>query len=154
MGHIVEKVLQRRGIGIACVTEDVCGVPDEVASACVCIDFTTPAAFRSNYPVLARKFRAVVVGTTGWEDIREDVFTEFRERGTALVWSSNFSIGVNAFLAAIERACEVLRGHDYVPHVEETHHVHKLDAPSGTAKSIASAIGEKLGAVRKSPRTG
>ena len=147
MGHMVEAVLLRRGIELACASDDVCAVPDELAAQCVCIDFTTPGAFRANYPEIARKFRAAVVGTTGWNDIQDEVFAEFRKHGTPLVWASNFSIGVNAFFAAVQRACEVLRGHGYTPHVEEIHHIHKLDAPSGTAKSVAgiieSALGEK-----------
>lgn len=145
MGHIVESVLRRRGIEPALVTEDVCSVPGGLASQGVCIDFTTPAAFRANYPVMAEKFRAVVVGTTGWYDIKDEVFAAFARQGCTLVWASNFSIGVNAFFAAVERACEVLRGKGYTPRVEEIHHIHKLDAPSGTARSIGSIIEGCLG---------
>ena len=144
MGHMVEASLQKRGLE-SVATEDVCSVADELASESVCIDFTTPEAFRANYPVLARKFKAVVVGTTGWNDIKEDVFAEFEKQGTTLVWASNFSIGVNAFFAAIARVSEILAGHGYTPSVEEIHHIHKLDAPSGTAKSIGAIIEDKLG---------
>ena len=66
MGHMVEASLLGKGLAPALATEDVCSVPDELASESVCIDFTTPEAFRSNYKVLAKKFKAVVVGTTGW----------------------------------------------------------------------------------------
>lgn len=145
MGHMVEGVLKRRGIELACATEDVCSVPDELASECVCIDFTTPDAFRANYPVIARKFKAVVVGTTGWNDIKDEVVGTFMKEGTAMVYASNFSIGVNALFAAVQRTCEVLKGNGYKPHVEEIHHIHKLDAPSGTAKSIGAIIEESLG---------
>ncbi len=146
MGHCVEEVLRRRGIAPAAASEDVCALPEEVTSGAVCIDFTTPDAFRANYPFLAERFAAVVVGTTGWYDIRDEVFVEFRRRGTTLVWASNFSIGVNAFFAAVERACAVLKGRGYTPKVEETHHIHKLDAPSGTAKTVAGIISRTLGA--------
>ena len=145
MGHFVEAALQRRGIELACASEDVCAVPDEVARESVVIDFTTPEAFRANYPAIARKFKAAVIGTTGWYDIKEEVFAAFEAAGTPMVWASNFSIGVNAFFAAVERACEVLKGQGYKPHVEEIHHIHKLDAPSGTAKSIAALIEGALG---------
>ena len=147
MGHMVEAVLQRRGIPLECATEDVCAVSDEVARECVCIDFTTPSAFRANFPVIARKYKAAVVGTTGWYDIKEEVFAAFRRENTPLVWASNFSIGVNAFFAAVERACQVLRDHGYTPGVEEVHHIHKLDAPSGTAKSVGAIIADTLGVV-------
>ena len=145
MGHMVEGVLQRRGIPLECATEDVCAVPKEVAQECVCIDFTTPEAFRANYPTLAANFKAVVVGTTGWYDIKEEVFAAFEAAGTPMIWGSNFSVGVLALFAGVEHACEVLKGHGYTPHVDEIHHIHKLDAPSGTAKSIALLIENALG---------
>ena len=145
MGHMVEAVLQRRGIELVCASEDVCAIPKEVAKECVCIDFTTPEAFRANYKTLAANFKAVVVGTTGWNDICAEVFAAFEAAGTPMIWASNFSIGVNAFFAAVQRACDVLKGQGYKPHVEEIHHIHKLDAPSGTAKSIGSIIEQKLG---------
>ena len=145
MGHMVEASLKRHGLEMVCATEDVCAVDPALARECVCIDFTTPEAFRANYPALARLFKAVVVGTTGWYDIQEEVFAAFKAAGTTLVWASNFSIGVNAWFAALQRACEVLKGHGYTPHVEEIHHIHKLDAPSGTAKSAGAIIAGALG---------
>ena len=145
MGHMVEEVLLAAGIEPVCATEDVCSVPEDIAKQCVCIDFTTPDAFRANYKTLAVRFKAVVVGTTGWYDIKDEVYQAFRQAGSVLVWASNFSIGVNAFFAAVRRACEVLKGHGYQPAVEEIHHIHKLDSPSGTAKSIAGIISETLG---------
>ena len=145
MGHCVESVLSRRGIPLVCATEDVRSLPEDVTSGAVCIDFTTPDAFRANYPFLAERFAAVVVGTTGWYDIADAVFAEFERRGTPLVWASNFSIGVYAFFAAVERACSVLKGHGYTPKVEETHHIHKLDAPSGTAKTVGGIVERTLG---------
>ena len=145
MGHMIEGVLQRRGIELVCASEDICAIPREVARECVCIDFTTPDAFRANYKTLAANFKAVVVGTTGWNDICGEVFAAFEAAGTPMIWASNFSIGVNAFFAAVERACDVLKGQGYKPHVEEIHHIHKLDAPSGTAKSIAALIADHLG---------
>lgn len=145
MGHCVEAAMLKRNLKPLFATEDVCSVDPEVAKDAVCIDFTTPEAFRANYPVLASKFKAVVVGTTGWYDIKEEVFAAFRAAGTTLIWASNFSIGVNAFFAAVERACTVLKGHGYTPRVEEVHHIHKLDAPSGTAKSVGAIIEAALG---------
>ena len=147
MGHMIEGVLRRRGIELVCASEDICAIPKEMAKECVCIDFTTPEAFRANYPVIAANFKAAVVGTTGWYDIKDDVFAAFENAGTPMIWGSNFSVGVLALFAGVERACEVLKGHGYTPHVEEIHHIHKLDAPSGTAKSIGllieGALGEK-----------
>lgn len=149
MGHMVEKELARQGIELVEASEDICAVPAETARECVCIDFTTPEAFRRNYPVLAANFKAVVVGTTGWDDIRDDVIAEFRRRGTPMVYSSNFSVGVLAMFAAAERISKILKGKGYTPSISETHHIHKLDAPSGTAiklgSLVESALGEKPG---------
>ena len=142
---MVEASLKRHGLELVCATEDVCSVDPALARDCVCIDFTTPEAFRANYPTLARLFKAVVVGTTGWYDIKSEVYAAFEAAGTPMIWASNFSIGVNAWFAALQRACEVLKGHGYAPHVEEIHHIHKLDAPSGTAKSAGVIIADTLG---------
>ena len=145
MGHMIESVLERRGIELACGSEDVCSVPVELAKQCVCIDFTTPDAFRANYQTLASNFKAVVVGTTGWNDIKDEVIAAFEQAGTPMIWSSNYSIGVIAFMEAVARVSQVLNGKGYTPHIEEIHHIHKLDAPSGTAKSIAGIVEEQLG---------
>lgn len=146
MGHMVEKELERKGITLVTASEDICSVPEEIAKECVCIDFTFPDSFRANYKVLAERFKAVVVGTTGWNDIREDVIAEFERQGTPMIYSSNYSLGVIAMFAAAKRLGEVLSGRGYTPSVTETHHIHKLDAPSGTAKSLAEIVEDSLGA--------
>ena len=145
MGHMVEKELQRRGIPLVEASEDITAVAPEVARECVCIDFTTPAAFRANYPFIATHFKAAVIGTTGWEDMAAQVKQAFLDAGTPMVYASNFSLGVNAMFAAIRKAGAVLKDAGYVPTIEEIHHVHKLDAPSGTAKSMAALVRETLG---------
>ncbi len=145
MGHMVEEVLLDRGIELVQASEDVCATPAEVAKECVCIDFTTPQAFRNNYRFLAEHFKAVVVGTTGWNDIYDEVCSCFLAAGTPMIHSANFSIGVNAVFAALERVSGILRDKGYVPHIEEIHHIHKLDAPSGTAVSMADIVEKGLG---------
>lgn len=145
MGHLIEDVLRRRGIECAGATEDVASFDAEVAKECVCIDFTTPEAFRANYPILAARFKAVVVGTTGWYDIKDEVISCFEKAGTPMIWSSNYSIGVLALFAAVEKVSAVLRDKGYEPQVHEVHHIHKLDSPSGTAKSLAAIVREGLG---------
>lgn len=145
MGHMIEGVLLQRGIELALATEDVCSVDPAIARECVCIDFTTPEAFKANYKFLAENFKAVVVGTTGWNDIFGEVVACFYAAGTPMIYSSNYSIGVNAVMAALERVSDILKDHGYVPHIEETHHIHKLDAPSGTAKTMASVVESHLG---------
>lgn len=145
MGHMVEAVLLRRGMELALATEDVCSVDPVLARECVCIDFTFPQSFRANYKWLAEHFKAVVVGTTGWNDIQDEVIAAFEQAGTPMIWSSNYSIGVNAVFAALEKVGGILAGNGYEPHIDETHHIHKLDAPSGTAKSMAEIVEKSLG---------
>ena len=145
MGRMVEKTLQDMGIECAGKSEDIRSFDPAVARESVCIDFTVPAAIRENYRFLAENFKAVVIGTTGWEDIRDDVISCFRQCGTTMIYASNFSIGVNIFFAVndfISRKMSLTGG--YSPYIVEMHHCHKLDAPSGTAKSIAGIIGKNM----------
>lgn len=145
MGHMVENALIARGHELVIASEDITAVEPSVAKECVCIDFTTPDAFRANYRFIAENFKAAVIGTTGWDDILGEVVAAFYAAGTPMIYSSNFSIGVNAVFAALEKVGAVLKGHGYVPHIEETHHVHKKDAPSGTARTMASIVEDNLG---------
>lgn len=145
MGHMVENALIARGHELVLASEDITAVEPSLAKECVCIDFTTPDAFRANYRFIAENFKAAVIGTTGWDDILGEVAAAFYAAGTPMIYSSNFSIGVNAVFAALEKVGAVLKGHGYVPHIEETHHVHKKDAPSGTARTMASIVEDSLG---------
>lgn len=145
MGHMIEGVLKRKGIELVEASEDICAVPLEVAKECVCIDFTTPAAFRANFRTIAKNFKAAVIGTTGWADIKDEVITAFEQNGTPMIYSSNYSVGVNAVFAALEKVGSVLQGHGYTSAIEETHHIHKLDAPSGTARTMAEIVNGSLG---------
>ena len=145
MGHMIESVLQEKGIVCAGASEDIVNFDDDLARECVCIDFTCPDAFRANYPALASKFKAVVVGTTGWNDIRDEVIRCFEEKGTPMIYSSNYSVGVNVLTAAVEVVSKYLsKAGGYHPYIVEKHHVHKLDAPSGTAKSLAGVVSESF----------
>ena len=145
MGHMVEAALEARGIEVAGASEDIASFDKDVARECVCIDFTTPDAFRSNYKVLAENFKAVVVGTTGWNDIKDEVTGCFEAKGTPMIYSSNYSVGVNVLSAAVDLVSKYLgRAGGYAPYIVEKHHVHKLDAPSGTARSLAEVVEEGM----------
>lgn len=145
MGHMIEKELLKRGIELVEASENISATNPAVARECVCIDFTTPEAFRANYAFIARHFKAAVVGTTGWNDIQADVRRTFEEAGTPLIYASNFSLGVNALFAAAAKASALLKGAGYVPAIEEIHHIHKLDAPSGTAITLGNLVEKALG---------
>lgn len=141
MGRMIEKVVADRGLDYAGWSEDIASFDRDMAKDSVCIDFTTPEAFRNNYKAIAENFRAAVVGTTGWYDIKEEVFAYFEKCGTTLVWASNFSIGVIALTAAVDRVSEILaKAGGYSASIVEKHHIHKLDAPSGTALTLAAEV--------------
>ena len=146
MGRMIENIILSQGYEYAGWSEDVQSVDPALAKDCVCIDFTAPDAFRANYKFLAENFAAVVVGTTGWYDIREQVVEYFKKCGTTMIWASNFSIGVNIFFAAVKYVSALVgkTGAGYSPYIVEMHHCHKKDAPSGTAIMIANSINETL----------
>jgi 4-hydroxy-tetrahydrodipicolinate reductase len=146
MGREIESVLLGRGVNSAVITEDICAVPAEKAQNSVCIDFTTPAAFRANYKFIASSFRAAVVGTTGWNDIKDEVRSCFEREGKTLIYASNFSTGVNIFFKLAEISSKLTSAlANYDNYILEMHHRQKLDAPSGTAKTIASAVQMQTG---------
>ena len=141
MGRMIEQIILSKGLDYAGWTESVTETDPSLAKECVCIDFTTPAAFRANYKFLAENFKAVVVGTTGWADIKEEVISYFEKCGTTMIWASNFSIGVNVFFAVTDYISKMLgTTGGYSPYMVEMHHCHKLDAPSGTARSLADIV--------------
>lgn len=141
MGKMIEKIIQSRGLEYAGWSEAVTETDPALAKECVCIDFTTPDAFRANYRFLAENFKAVVVGTTGWSDIRDEVIGYFEKCGTPMIWATNFSIGVNMFFALTDFISRKMsRFGGYSPYMVEMHHCHKLDAPSGTARTLADMV--------------
>ena len=143
---MIEKIILSKGVEYAGWTEAVTETDPALAKECVCIDFTTPAAIRENYKFLAENFKAVVIGTTGWADIKDEVFSYFEKCGTPLIWASNFSIGVNVFFAVTDYISRMLGdAGGYSPYMVEMHHCHKLDAPSGTARSLADIVDANMG---------
>lgn len=151
MGHMVEAALAARGVELVAASEDIASFDKSVARECVCIDFTFPQSFRANYKILADNFKAVVVGTTGWNDIKDEVISYFEAKGTPMIYSSNYSVGVNVLSAAVAMVAKYLgQAGGYDPYIVEKHHIHKLDAPSGTAKSLAAVVEENMG---KTPDT-
>ena len=145
MDKMIESICKERGHKIVSII-DIDNQQDfdspEFASADVAIEFTSPTAAYGNY---LRAFKAgvkVVSGSTGWmKDHGDDVRRMCTEEGKTLFWASNFSIGV-AILSAVNRYLAKIMNQfpQYDVHMEETHHIHKLDAPSGTAITLAEEI--------------
>lgn len=145
MGRMVEKILALKGIECAGKSEDIRTFDKQTAGESVCIDFTTPAAIHENYKFLAENFKAVVIGTTGWNDIKDEVTAYFEKCGTPMIYASNFSIGVNIFFAVTDFISRMMaQTGGYSPYIVEKHHCHKLDSPSGTARSLAEIIDRNM----------
>ena len=149
MGKEIERIARGRGHEIVCIIdldnrEDFAS--EAFRSADVAIEFTNPQAAYDNY---LRAFDAgvkVVSGSTGWlKEHGDDVRRLCTEEGKTLFWSSNFSLGVAIFSAVNKYLARIMNQFpEYDVAMEETHHIHKLDAPSGTAITLAEGILENL----------
>ena len=112
----------------------------------VVVDFSIAEAVIKNIDASVRANVPLVEGTTGWKNHETDVKRIVSERGGALVYGANFSIGVNVFYRIVEHASELFAAVDgYGPFIEEEHHVRKRDAPSGTALRLHELMSEYLG---------
>ena len=144
MGHIIEQIALARGHQIVSII-DKDNIDDfdnpEFASADVAIEFSTPSTAVDNY---LRSFAAgvpVVSGTTGWLQHSETIKSLCRQGKGTLFYSSNFSIGVNVFMAVNRYLAKLMNEfNQYEPTMHEVHHIHKLDHPSGTALTLAEDI--------------
>jgi 4-hydroxy-tetrahydrodipicolinate reductase len=109
------------------------------------IEFSSPGAAFNNILTCLRAGTPIVSGTTGWLDRWEEVKNVCNERGGALFYASNFSIGVNILFAINSTLAAIMNGFpQFDVRMEEVHHIHKADAPSGTAITLAEQIVEKL----------
>ena len=145
MGRMIEQIALARGHEIVSII-DIDNQEDfesaAFASADVAIEFTTPQAAFGNYLRAFAKDVKVVSGSTGWMDEHGDEVRRLcTEGGKTLFWASNFSIGVAIFSAVNRYLAHIMDGFPlYDVTMEEVHHVHKLDAPSGTAITLAEDI--------------
>ena len=149
MGHIIERIALERGNEITCrIDRDNLGDFDSEAflSSDVAIEFSTPATAPDNILRCFEREIPVVCGTTGWTS-RLDEFRQLCDEGKGtLLWASNFSIGVNVFRAMSRYLTRMMDAFpQYRPRLEEVHHVHKLDHPSGTAVTLAEDIVAECG---------
>ena len=163
MGHMIEEVARSRGHQIVGVIDpqlnEELSLPlidfesEEFRSADVAIEFTTPATAEDNIRKAWEQGVPVVCGTTGWDPeelkiknyklkIKDNKAVIADETGKVmLVWSSNYSVGVNIFFELNKfLAQKMAEQPQYTPSIKEIHHIHKLDKPSGTAKTLAEQI--------------
>lgn len=110
----------------------------------VAIDFSTPDAAFDNIKQCMENNVPVISGTTGWLDRYEEIVSLCNKLSGAFIYASNFSLGVNLFFELNRKLAQMMNGLDaYKVNLEEIHHIHKLDAPSGTAITLAEGIIEK-----------
>lgn len=144
MGHVIESVALERGHEVVCVIDkDNQGDFESLAfaSADVAIEFTVPQMASVNILRAWESGVPVVCGTTGWNV--EAMKQEAMKRNAGLMWSSNYSVGVNVLFVLNKQLAKLMEKYPtYKPNMTEVHHVHKLDAPSGTAKTLQEAIGD------------
>jgi 4-hydroxy-tetrahydrodipicolinate reductase len=148
MGKIIERIAKERGheiVSIIDIDNAVDFDSEAFKSADVAIEFTMPQVASAN---IRRAFAAgvpVVCGTTGWVENLPELKKEIQEQGSTLFWSSNFSLGVNVFMEMNKYLAKLMnRFPEYDVEMTEVHHTQKLDAPSGTAITLAEGILENL----------
>ena len=148
MGHEIERVLLSRGHSVNLIidqnnTADLCA--DRLQGIDVAIEFTTPSTAYDNIRTCIEAGTAIVSGTTGWTQRLPELHELCRAKGGAMIYSSNYSLGVNIAFAINRRLAELMnRFADYDVRIEEMHHIHKKDAPSGTAITLANDIIARL----------
>lgn len=141
MGREIENILLEKGHIIEKIYDENHPLESNIQTGSICIDFTSPEAFKNNYKLIADTFSGTVIGTTGWGDIKNEVVNYFNERNKTLIYGSNFSVGVNVFFELINNASKIFSNFpEYNIGISEVHHIEKKDAPSGTAKSTAEII--------------
>ena len=144
MGHEIEQVLLDRGHSVALIIdqENVADLnAEKLADIDVAIEFTTPTTAYTNVRTCIECGTPIVSGTTGWHDRLEELQALCREKGSTMIWSSNYSLGVNVMFRLNRWLAKVMATlPQYNVKIEETHHIHKLDAPSGTAATLADEM--------------
>ncbi|MBU0628792.1 MAG: 4-hydroxy-tetrahydrodipicolinate reductase [Nanoarchaeota archaeon] len=148
MGHMIEKVALSRGhtVNVKIDPAAAGATHKEISKEALkgvdaCIEFTAPDVAVENIKKLAELDKNVVVGTTGWYNKINEIRPLIMKKGTGLIYSPNFSIGVDIFFRLMEHVFKVMSHFDnYNISMKEVHHVHKKDAPSGTAKKIAEIM--------------
>lgn len=148
MGKTIEQIALQRGHQIVSII-DINNTADfeseAFRSADVAIEFTTPATALGNYMRCFAANVPVVSGTTGWLEHLDEVKAQCEQEGKTFFYASNFSVGVNIFFALNRYLAKIMNGFPaYDVRMTEVHHIHKLDAPSGTAITLAEGILENV----------
>lgn len=140
MGKIIDEISQSRGHEVVARLKETPN-RESLKDADVVIEFSNPEAAFENIKVCLENKIPVICGTTGWLDKKPEIERIAVEQNSAFLYGSNFSLGVNLFFAINEKLAKLMNNVDeYQCQLEEIHHIHKKDAPSGTAITIAEGI--------------
>ena len=142
MGKIIERLAIARGHEIVSIyNSQKPYAGNELSTADVAIEFTRPDTVVEHIKTAIRQKLPIVVGTTAWSASQEDIFELVSQAQGSLLYASNFSVGVNIFQQLTEKLARLIESQtQYTLRIEETHHLQKLDAPSGTAVTLAEGI--------------
>ncbi|MFW6019994.1 MAG: 4-hydroxy-tetrahydrodipicolinate reductase [Bacteroidales bacterium] len=144
MGKTVENIALQRGHSTPCIIdkqEDWQTRQEELKNCDVAIDFSMADVVVQNIERCHNMNIPVVTGTTGWDEQRLKMIEPVKNSGHTLFYAPNFSIGVNLLFELNRRLSQLIQGHtQYSGKIDETHHIHKVDAPSGTAITLANDI--------------
>jgi 4-hydroxy-tetrahydrodipicolinate reductase len=145
MGRMIEQLAPGYGFSVALKCDPLIWpaplTAEDFRGVDVAVDFTTPEAVRQNAETIASFGVNLVIGTTGWLEQMDAVKRVVERHGTGLVWSPNFSIGVNAFLRLVAEAARLLAAQpEYGAWAWELHHAAKKDAPSGTLLKLVEEM--------------
>ena len=141
MGKAIEEILVQRGHDVVLKISRT-PLPEELKNIDVAIEFSKPEYAFDNLKVLLENKIATICGTTGWLDNQEAINKLAISNNTAFLYASNFSLGVNLFFELNQVLARMMNKYrnEYQINLEEIHHTQKLDAPSGTAITIAEGI--------------
>jgi len=140
MGKAIERIAIERGHEIV-LKKSISDSFDGLEKADVAIDFSAPDSAVHHISECLNQGIPVISGTTGWLENYEDIARLCQEKNGSFIYGSNFSLGVNLFFLLNEKLATMMKAFpDYKVEMEEVHHTQKLDAPSGTAISLANQI--------------
>ena len=140
MGKVIEKIAKKRGHKIIYRIDENC-INYDLKKVDVAIDFSTPKAAFSNINMALENSIPIISGTTGWLDNYNKAVKLCNEKNGAFLYASNFSLGVNIFFEINRQLAKIMSNHpEYLIKMKEIHHIEKIDAPSGTAITLAESI--------------
>ncbi|MCH2199998.1 MAG: 4-hydroxy-tetrahydrodipicolinate reductase [Flavobacteriales bacterium] len=142
MGKAIERIAEERGHDVVLrATSKAPALPEHLEGVDAAIEFTSPHSAADNLLACMEAGVPVVCGSTGWYTRLAEVSHAASHHDGALLYATNFSIGVNVFNVLVKRASEIMsRLDEYTPSIKEAHHMSKKDAPSGTALTISDIV--------------